>query len=248
MGPGNHQIEPEESPARDKRRYYTTCGEIHTGQALGRGSNGTVYAIKGEPENAVKIFRRAAGARRQDYLRRKLDAMSQAGPPQDTGVFIAWPKQSLQDEKGAPCGFTMLRLPEEQRSLHKLASQEIAEAERQLRRALQELHRQGIVIGDLHLKNIKADRTGNIALVDTDWWQLGTPDGTYNAEGITKAYARPSLRRAIAAGQPCYNPGCPLDGEPHCIRAACQARAPEDDLYALELIMAKLRRKAGSAD
>ena len=229
----------------DGRTMRVTVGPI-----IATGSYASIHHIVHLPHIAAKIFHqddRYTTVRRR-YLTRKLTAMTAANPP-DAGpkADIAWPTALACDNRDEVLGYAMPLLHSELTPLrssagggswHPAAEAAIAN----IIPALQRLHLQDIVIGDISPANILADPAGQqIGLVDTDGWQFRDQSSTrlYLAQGWTHPYIPTSVRAAQRRQTMpnCVNRDCPQAGAIHSERPDnCRPRLPEHDLEALAIM------------
>jgi hypothetical protein len=173
--------------------YTTATGRaIRTGNELGRGGEGTVYAVIGDASLVAKIYgerQRTAGreAKLQAMIARPPDdAMRRATPPH---VSIAWPVDVLYDgrqfvgfvmpHRGSGHDIVELFNPRERARLYSNFDWRYCHtAAANLAQALAALHASGAVMGDVNQKNVCVTAEALVTLVDTDSFQVRGLDGT----------------------------------------------------------------------
>ena len=223
---------------------------------LGTGTYGRVHAVVGDRERAVKVYRDWWGRapRRQRELRlRKLEAMAAMTPP-DLGedAAAAWPEAVVALEAPAAeaepaAGYVMPRAPEGAISLSALAwahrgSDDAKRAGELLTDAMDALHRQGLVMGDVNARNFALDPEGRLWLFDVDGWQFRDEGGFLHfAHGATDYYTHRSVLDRISGTQPnCVDPRCPLTGMAHAPTPSCRPREPYHDRYGVNRMVEDL--------
>ncbi len=168
-----------------------TGGTLTLAQELGKGGEGSVFALAETNDWVAKVYHPDT---RTPQRQEKLAAML-ANPPVDPGrgasepyVSIAWPSALLFDVHGF-AGFVMPRLKHsinlytvfnpslrrrqlprwDWRHLHQTASNVAA--------AVHAIHARGHVIGDVNQKNFMVSPKGLVTVVDTDSFQVRAPSG-----------------------------------------------------------------------
>ena len=170
------------------------ASRIILGGRIGYGGQGAVYDVSNWPGVAAKIYH--PGKVSDDtYL--KIAAMLRNRPqtPADGRFRIAWPIGIVYTRQGGArlAGYLMRKLDTDEfheigrylnpyrrkRRLQErrrgFAYVHLALMARHLAAAVATLHQQGYVIGDLNSKNVLASDTGQIALIDTDSFQVRDP-------------------------------------------------------------------------
>jgi TonB family protein len=152
---------------------------------LGAGGEARVFALPGDAERVVKLFRQPTPERARK-IARMIAAPPLLGPDPEGAVRLAWPQEGVVDEEGRPVGFLMPRAegprvfefynPVTRRTraplfhyglLHRAGSN--------LAAAFAALHERGYVVGDVNESNILVAPDGAITLVDTDGFQVPDP-------------------------------------------------------------------------
>jgi len=148
-------------------------------EQIGRGGEGTVYAIKGRSGRAVKIYNTDLRAVREEKVR----AMVSEGLAIKTEL-VAYPGEVATDLSGNFLGFVM-RLVSGYRPLHELYSPKSRQqyfpnadyrftvrAALNVARAVGKVHQTGCVIGDLNHSGMLVAQDATVALIDADSFQF----------------------------------------------------------------------------
>ena len=185
---------------------------ITTGEEVGRGGEGVVYAVVECADSVAKIYH---PAQRSHVRHAKLTAMV-TQPPPDSGrtltpphVALAWPTDLLF-AGDAFAGFLMPRMARSPNLVALfnplLRRQRYPHADRRflyrtaqnLATVVAALHSRGHVVGDLNQKNILVKSNALVTLVDTDSFQIGDANGhCYRCPVGVPDYTPPELQ-----GQP----------------------------------------------
>jgi len=152
---------------------------VSVAELIGKGGEGTVYAIKGRSGQAVKIYNSSLRAKREGKVR----AMVGEGLAAKTDL-IAYPGEVVTDSRGNFLGFVM-RLLSGYRPLHELYSPKsrqryfpkmdyrfIVHTAMNVARAVGKVHQAGCVIGDLNHSGILVAQDATVALIDADSFQF----------------------------------------------------------------------------
>lgn len=174
---------------------------------LGSGGEGEVSLVEGGGEVAKVYW----PAKRSSELERKLTVMV-AHRPRDpmrsrAGVSLAWPTEVLLDLRGRFAGFLMPYLdPRRYRELHQVYLPLrypsgmrwglLVQTARNLASALDALHREGYVAGDLNASNVLASTNTVVTFVDCDSMQVPDPSRgrVYRCTVGKPEYTAPELR------------------------------------------------------
>ena len=148
-------------------------------ELIGKGGEGEVYAIKGRPEQAVKIYNASLRGMREEKVR----AMVGEGLAVKTDL-VAYPDEVVTDSHGNFLGFVM-RLVSGYLPVHELYSPKsrrshfpktnyrfIVHAALNIARAVGKVHQTGCVIGDLNHSGVLVAQDGTVALIDADSFQF----------------------------------------------------------------------------
>jgi DNA-binding helix-hairpin-helix protein with protein kinase domain len=154
---------------------------IYLAQELGRGGEGSVFAIDGKPDLVAKIYSTPPDINKA----KKLSAMTEAQSPSLLRI-AAWPIDLLTDTKGLVHGFIMPRVIA-RRDIHELYSPKsrseafpetdfrfLVHVSANIARAFAVVHTQGHVLGDVNHGNLLVGPDGTVMLIDCDSFQIGT--------------------------------------------------------------------------
>lgn len=174
------------------------------GGLLGTGGEGSVYRLQQRPDLVVKCYHGDKLAKQGDALKAKVEAMitlrdniQKSGPQ----APFSWPLLSVYDEQGQWMGYAMKAAAGEpmSRLAHPmLCAKKFVGLDRtgvvtylmQFLKAVQTLHRMGVMVGDYNLNNVMCTPGSNqISLIDCDSYQanvqgrwfacpVGSPDMT----------------------------------------------------------------------
>jgi len=183
--------------------YYSGTGKVYRlNRELGRGGEGTVWELSGEPLLVAKIYNESPDGVKAAKLRHMV-AMKNVS----LEAFAAWPADLLLDTGGELCGFVMRRL-NQYVPLHVLYSPMdrkklfpdkgynfLAHVARNLATAFHKLHEAGLVVGDVNEGNILINESGLVAFIDCDSFQIRHDHGRYYCEVGVPRYTAPELLR-----------------------------------------------------
>jgi WD40 repeat protein/serine/threonine protein kinase len=178
------------------------------GDALGRGGEAAIYAVPNRPQLFAKVYHKPTGERGE-----KLAAML-AAPPDDpmakTGhPSIAWPTaRLLAPGVNLVVGYLMPRIehgrcaiefynPRMRQQLCPLFHYRyLVRTAHNLAVALHAVHERGYVVGDLNESNVLVTNQALVALVDTDSFQVHTPNRLFRCRVGKPEYTPPELQNA----------------------------------------------------
>lgn len=146
-------------------------------QPLGRGGEATVYAVKGQPSLAAKVFTTPPNQVRLNKLRQMLRQIP-------GGTTLAWPQDLLVAKGGRVVGYLMPRVKghtlsliyhpaSRRRHCPGVAETQLLRIARNLCIAVGQVHRAGHVIGDLNDANALVNDRTLVTLIDCDSFQIG---------------------------------------------------------------------------
>jgi hypothetical protein len=176
-------------------------------ELLGRGGEARVFAVKGDPPRALKLYGEPSAERT-----RKLKAMLAkvpSDPDRRAGhVSIAWPEALALDSSGQAVGFLMPRIdPRRYLPLHQLyhprsrrsrapgmSWRYLVRIARNLSGAIKALHEAGYVVGDLNESNILVDDRALVTLVDLDSIQVSSGTRVFRCTVGKGEYTPPELQ------------------------------------------------------
>lgn len=180
------------------------AGRSHAlGGRIGKGGEGEVYGIEGQPDGAVKIYRQELRAQREPKVRAMVDAALAA-----TTKLVAFPSAIATDAKGSFVGFLM-RLVSGYRPLHELYSPKsrrtafpsadyrfIVRTALNVARAVAQVHQTGCVIGDFNHSGVLVSTDATVALIDADSFQFSASGGRYACVVGVPDFTPPELHGA----------------------------------------------------
>lgn len=184
-------------------RLYDRAGRLLTlGREVGRGGEGGVFEVGGAPDTLAKIYTTAPTAERVA----KLSAMV-AGSSDRLVKISAWPTDLLFEKSGSrPVGFLMPRVLDH-RELHELYSpahrkQEFPDADwaflihaaRNLAAAVDTVHQEGHVIGDINQKGMLVSTGATVKLIDCDSFQIAANGRFFLCEVGVGDFTPPELQ------------------------------------------------------
>jgi DNA-binding helix-hairpin-helix protein with protein kinase domain len=170
---------------------------------IGKGGEGSVYEVEGEPALVVKVYHRLPLPEDQ---RAKLQAMVSHWS-KDLEAISAWPRSIVYDAgRRMPCGILMPKVADA-RHLHELYGtstrrrhfpgalwQHLVLAARNAAAAFYTLHTAGIVVGDVNQGNLMVDPQMRVRLIDCDSFQITHEGKTFTCPVGTPHFTPPELR------------------------------------------------------
>lgn len=168
------------------RQVYNSKGQSVTlGPELGRGGEGSVFEVSGDPARVAKIYHESVKAEKAA----KLKAMVTLATP-ELLKLTAWAVDTLHDIPGGKVvGVLMFKLSSH-KEIHHLYSPKsrlvqftkadwrfLVHAAANAARAFHVLHEGGNVIGDVNHGNIVVSSDATVKLIDCDSFQISTADG-----------------------------------------------------------------------
>jgi DNA-binding helix-hairpin-helix protein with protein kinase domain len=186
------------------RLVDSTGRAIPLGHLIGKGGEGNVYEVDGEPTLLAKVYHHTPLTEDQFC---KLDLMVARRTSQLSHV-AAWPEEILRRPSGnEPCGLLMPKL-DKSRQLHELYGttnrrlhfpdvrwHHLLLAARNLAAAFHTLHEQGIVVGDVNQGNLMVNTKYNIHFIDCDSFQISDGDKIYYCPVGTPHFTPPELQK-----------------------------------------------------
>jgi DNA-binding helix-hairpin-helix protein with protein kinase domain len=185
--------------------YKLVNGEhIQIAERLGSGGEGTVYAVQGRPELAVKIYH----SQLEEHRRRKIEAMVSQHSC-SLSEITAWPQALLQNTQG-PIGFLMPRAKaaEEAHMLYSIKSRKqkfpqanyrfLTHVAYNLAKAFAVIHQHGIIVGDVNEKLALVGRDATIRIIDCDSFQFSHRGQTFYCEVGVPTFTPPELQSAAS--------------------------------------------------
>lgn len=173
---------------------------IELGHLIGRGGEGSVHLVAGQPEMLAKIYLTPPDAERVQ----KITAMARRHDVEFETV-CAWPRSVLY-KNGTPLGLLMTRFDARQ-ELHVLLGPKsrkqrfpdasfafLVHVALNVARAIAWLHERRIFVGDLNDRGILVAPNGTVRLIDCDSFQLIEGTRVYGCDVGVPEYTAPELQ------------------------------------------------------
>lgn len=191
--------------------FFNARGErLALGPELGRGGEGAVYALLGNPQRVAKVYLSAPPAEQA----RKLQWMAENAPP---GVekLAAWPLEVLHEGRaGSPVrGFTMARVSGYKpiHLLYSTASRRkefptadwafLVQTALNCAGVFEELHAAGHLVGDVNESNLLVSpKDATVRLIDCDSFQIRAGGQVFRCEVGVPLFTPPELQGQSFAG------------------------------------------------
>src|SRR4051794_24255972 len=179
------------------------CRSVPIGNLIGRGGEGTVYEVQGDPTLVAKIYHKRP---LDDNQVAKLQAMvSVWSSPLET--IAAWPRSILYDPTSRkPCGILMTRM-DDAKQLHELYGttnrrrhfpevgwHHMVLAARNTAAAFQTLHAANVLVGDVNQGNLLVDKRMCVRMIDCDSFQISSNGRTFACPVGTPHFTPPELQ------------------------------------------------------
>jgi DNA-binding helix-hairpin-helix protein with protein kinase domain len=176
---------------------------VALGQQFGRGGEGAVYEVDGQPSLLAKVYhKRPLPEEQVAKIQAMVSCWSNA-----LETIAAWPKSILFDPVSRkPCGLLMTKM-EGARQLHELYGttnrrrhfpdagwHHMVLAARNTAAAFQTLHSANIVVGDVNQGNLLVDKGMCVRMIDCDSFQLTAGSRTFNCPVGTPHFTPPELQ------------------------------------------------------
>ncbi|AZI45262.1 hypothetical protein EHF33_20365 (plasmid) [Deinococcus psychrotolerans] len=172
-------------------------------RTLGRGGQGTVYAVLGRRDTVAKIYLNPP----DQQTARKLDALAKTSDTQLLSVS-AWPQSVLKDHTGKVQGFVMplvdasdfqelhmlYRIAARRQSFPNVDGRFLVHVARNVARGFAVLHMHGHLMGDVSSRNVMVSRGGTVRFIDTDSFQIKLGSETYPCPVGTPEFTPPELQ------------------------------------------------------
>lgn len=173
---------------------------VRLSQEIGRGGEGTVFAIEGQRDRVAKIYDNPPDQRKSQ----KLAVMAEAASPALLRI-AAWPMDLLVDATDTVRGFVMPRVIA-RRDIHELyspksRSEAFPEADfrflihvgANIARAFEVVHEHGHVLGDVNHGNLLVGPDATVMLIDCDSFQIGTGAYIFTCDVGVPLFTAPEL-------------------------------------------------------
>ena len=181
------------------KRYQTET------KAFSSGGEGDIFGIVGMNDKVVKIYH---SDRISNELEEKLKTMVRRPPSSAVLTQVAWPLDTVYDNKGCFCGFVMPRLSitAELNEIYTYPPKTNITYKQKLILAqnicvvISEVHKAGYVFGDFNPRNIGINtNTGSVAFLDTDSYHIVDGNKTYRCKVCLDGYVAPELLKKCEA-------------------------------------------------
>lgn len=183
--------------------YTSRRVPVTLGKELGRGGEGTVYALANAGGQVAKLLKPEALA---DGMPAKLAFMTAHGDPKLL-QYLAWPQETLHAKPGGPTvGFLMPRVNDAE-PIHMLYGPAHRKADypnaawdflvftaRNIAAAFDTLHDHGHVIGDVNHGNVLVARDSRVVLIDCDSLQINAKGTMYLCKVGVSYFTPPELQ------------------------------------------------------
>src|SRR4051812_9290265 len=179
------------------------CRPVPIGNQIGRGGEGAVYEVQGDPSLVAKVYHK----RPLDEVQiSKLQAMVSCwSSPLET--IAAWPRSILFDATSRkPCGILMTRM-DDAKQLHELYGttnrrrhfpevgwHHMVLAARNTAAAFQTLHAANVLVGDVNQGNLLVDKRMCVRMIDCDSFQITSKGRTFSCPVGTPHFTPPELQ------------------------------------------------------
>ncbi|MEJ0096541.1 MAG: peptidoglycan-binding protein [Methylocella sp.] len=182
---------------------YTTGigGTIRLGATLGKGGEGTVYAVEGDPKRAAKIYLQGFAPERHGKVVAMVDAKLHASTD-----FVAFPVDTLFDRSGSFAGFAMRKVGG-RKPVHELYSPTsrktafpsatyplLIRAASNVARAMASVHAAGCVVGDINHSGVLISDDATAVLIDSDSFQFSRAGRLYPCAVGVPEFTPPELQ------------------------------------------------------
>lgn len=176
---------------------------VPIGDQIGRGGEGAVFVVIGEPALVAKVYHKKPLP--EDQVAKLQAMVSVWSSPLET--IAAWPRSILYDSSSRkPCGILMTRM-DDARPLHELYGttarrryfpdigwHHMVLAARNVAAAFQTLHTANIVLGDVNQGNMLVDQKMCVRMIDCDSFQLTSNGRIFSCPVGTPHFTPPELQ------------------------------------------------------
>jgi len=175
-------------------------GSLDLADLIGRGGEGSVYAVRGDPKVVAKLYDGGLSSERRAKLEAMIKMNSQA-----LADITAWP-HDLVLSRGKPIGFVMPKAEraEEAHILYSPKSRKqkfpeagyrfVVHAATNIARAFAVVHEQGIVIGDVNERVAMISHDATVRLIDCDSFQVNDGRQQHLCEVGVPLFTPPELQ------------------------------------------------------
>jgi DNA-binding helix-hairpin-helix protein with protein kinase domain len=179
------------------------CQPIRLGAEVGRGGEGSVFEVEGQPTYVAKVYHKRPLL---DDQAAKLQAMISRWS-KDLETISSWPRSMLFDPTSRkPAGILISKMVGA-RQLHELYGttnrrrhfsevgwHHLILAARNTAAAFHTMHASGIVVGDVNQGNLLVDKQMCVRMIDCDSFQISNGEKTYHCPVGTPHFTPPELQ------------------------------------------------------
>jgi DNA-binding helix-hairpin-helix protein with protein kinase domain len=175
---------------------------VQLGRELGRGGEGAVYETPTLPKQVAKLYLAPPDAKKQAKLSFMADVADS-----ELLKYVAWPQETLHAHRGGPVvGFLMPKIsgrdaihmiysPAHRRQNRpKLAWDFLLFVARNTAAAFETLHARGHVLGDVNQGNVLVGNDSQVALIDSDSFQVQARGVLHMCEVGVSHFTPPELQ------------------------------------------------------
>lgn len=189
--------------ATTQRELISSSGErLALGPELGRGGEGSVFRIVGQPQNVAKVYHKAP----ETSLQAKLHTMVNHADA-TLNRYVAWPQHTLHERKQGPVlGFIMPKMGDRE-PVHSVYSPAHRKREKPGRKwdflllsarntaaAVEAVHAHGHIIGDVNQNGVLIGDDGRAALIDSDSFQIRANGKVFRCRVGVPEFTPPELQ------------------------------------------------------
>ena len=208
-------------------RVYAAAGRpLYLDKELGRGNEGSVHTVQGQPSLVAKVYHRPKPE--QDQKLRLMVAARDARLER----YVAWPTGILTEQPGGPViGFVMPKVADRNPShlvyspAHRKQDMPgikwdfLVLAARNLAAAVDTVHSHGYVIGDLNQNGVLIGADATVHLIDSDSFQVRGTNQVFRSLVGVPEFTSPELQN---------------------VRFDSQDRSPNHDAFGLAVLIFQL--------
>lgn len=185
---------------KPERVLYCKMGQIALGNEIGRGGEGTIFAIHNQPNLLARIYHHSPPPAKVAKLQSMI-----AMAVKDLLECTAWPVDVLHTA-GEVCGFVMHRA-HGHREVHELYNPKsrrghfpfadwrfLIRTAANIARAFSVVHKAGCVIGDVNHSSVLVSQHATVSLIDCDSYQIRFCHRTFPCEVGVVDFTPPELQ------------------------------------------------------
>ncbi len=186
--------------------YKSLSGRKYVlGNQCGKGGEAKILEVTNYSEAVAKLYEQKLC---NTHRERKLMAMLQMPLTAELNTELVWPKDILYDNTGRLAGFVMRKVSggtplnvmySDESSGDLLKAVAVA---KNLSVAVHNIHKGGLIIGDLNPYNILVLETGLVRIIDTDSFHItDNQERTFRCEVCVPEYISPKISTVIPKGE-----------------------------------------------